>query len=56
MVLLADGKRRDTTGLNPLGLRKRPSYEEAIDYLQNDQEIIRYPNRGAKQTRERAHG
>ena len=44
------GKQR--TGLNPTGLRKRPTYEEAINYLQNDQEIIRYPNRAAKQLRE----
>ena len=27
------------------GLRKRPTYEELIDYLHNRQETIRYPHR-----------
>ena len=39
-------------GINPIGLRKRPTYEEAINYLANDQEIIRYPSREWKQRRE----
>ena len=36
------------TKLSFKGLRKKPTYEEMIDYLQNDQEVIRYPNRYAK--------
>ena len=39
-------------GINPIGLRKRPTYEEAINYLANDQDIIRYPSREWKQRRE----
>ena len=50
--MTVDSKGKQRTGLNPTGLRKRPSYEEAINYLQNDQEIIKYPNRAAKQLRE----
>ena len=34
------------------GLRKRETYEDLIDYLQTDQEIIRYPDRYAKRLRE----
>ena len=34
------------------GLRKRETYDEIIDYLQNDQEIIRYPDRFARRIRE----
>jgi len=41
MVVADDGKRKDRSGLNPTGLRKTPSYEEAITNLQNDQEIIK---------------
>ena len=41
MVIMDDGKGAARTGLNPTGLRKRPPYEEAINYLQTDQEIIR---------------
>lgn len=41
-----------TYGINPTGLRKRPTYEEAINYLANDQEILRYPSREWKQRRE----
>ena len=52
MVITDDSNGKARTGLNPTGLRKRPSYEEAINYLQTDQEIIRYPIREAKQTRE----
>lgn len=37
--------------INYRGLRARPTYEEKIDYLQNSQEIIRYPNREAKRIR-----
>ena len=34
------------------GLHKRDTYEEIIDYLQNKQQIIKYPDRWAKRTRE----
>ena len=50
--MTGDSTGRPKTGINPIGLRKRPSYEEAINYLQNDQEIVRYPDRYAKQLRE----
>ena len=50
--MTVDSKGKQRTGLNPTGLRKRPTYEEAINYLQNDQEKINYPNRAAKQLRE----
>jgi hypothetical protein len=30
------------------GLRRRETYEEIINYLENEQEIIKYPNRTAK--------
>ena len=33
------------------GLRKRPTYEGLINYLANEQEMIQYPNRTAKQMR-----
>ena len=32
-------------------LRKRESYDEIVDYLENKQERIKYPNRLAKQLR-----
>ena len=35
-----------------LGLRLKETYEDLIHYLQTDQEIIRYPDRYAKQLRE----
>ena len=38
--------------MNYTGLRKRETYDEIIDYLANDQEIIRYPDRWAKRIRE----
>ena len=34
------------------GLRKRETYEQLIDYLQNDQELIKYPNRYFRQLRD----
>jgi hypothetical protein len=37
--------------INYRGLRPRPTYEEKINYLQNTQDIIKYPNRLAKQIR-----
>ena len=37
--------------VNYQGLRKRESYDEIIDYLENKQERIKYPNRLAKQIR-----
>ena len=37
--------------LNYEGLKKRDTYDEIIDYLQNKQEKIKYPNRLAKQVR-----
>ena len=37
--------------VNYSGLRARPNYSQLIDYLQNGQETIRYPDRFAKQMR-----
>jgi len=37
--------------VNYSGLRARPNYAQLIDYLQNGQETIRYPDRFAKQMR-----
>ena len=37
--------------VNYQGLRKRESYNEIVDYLENKQEQINYPNRFAKQIR-----
>ena len=31
--------------LNYKGLRKRPTFDNIIDYLEHHQEIIKYPNR-----------
>ena len=31
--------------LNYKGLRKRPTFDNLIDYLEHHQEIIKYPNR-----------
>ena len=31
------------------GLRKKPTYESLIDYIQNKQPLIKYPNRLATQ-------
>ena len=33
--------------LNYKGLRKQPSYDGIVDYLEHRQEIIKYPNRTA---------
>ena len=33
--------------LNYNGLRKRPTYDGLVDYLEHHQEIITYPNRNA---------
>ena len=38
--------------VNYQGLRKRESYDEIVDYLENKQEQIKYPNRLAKQLTE----
>ena len=35
--------------LNYTGLRKQPSYDGIVDYLEHHQEIITYPNRKATQ-------
>ena len=35
--------------VNYQGLRKRESYDEIVDYLENKQEKINCPNRSAKQ-------
>ena len=37
--------------VNYSGLRARPNYAQLIDYLQNGQETISYPDRFAKQMR-----
>ena len=39
-------------GMNPIGLKRKPTYEEVIDYILRDPEIICYPNRFAKQIRD----
>ncbi len=36
------------SGLNYQGLRKRPTYENSIDYFTNDPDRIKYPDRRAK--------
>ena len=38
--------------VNFAGLRKRDTYEELINYLLTDQDIVKYPDRRAKQIRE----
>ena len=37
--------------INYKGLHKRKNYEQLLDYLQNNQDMIRYPDRLAKQMR-----
>jgi len=37
--------------VNYNGLHKRPDYSQLLDYLQNNQDMIRYPDRFAKQMR-----
>ena len=39
-------------GINKVGLRERPSYDQLIGYLQGGQEKIKYPDRFAKRVRE----
>ena len=41
-----------TYAINYNGLRRRETYEEIIDYLDNKQEKLKYPDRSAKQLRE----
>jgi hypothetical protein len=38
-------------GINYKGLHKRKNYEQLFDYLQNNQDMVRYPDRFAKQMR-----
>ena len=33
------------------GLKRRQTYEEVIDYIENDKDKIEYPDRAAKQLR-----
>jgi len=33
------------------GLKRRPTYEEAVDYIENDKDKIEYPDRTAKELR-----
>jgi hypothetical protein len=33
------------------GLRRKPTYEEVIDYIENDPDKIKYPNRAARTLR-----
>ena len=33
------------------GLRRKPTYEEVIDYIENDPDKIKYPNRAANDLR-----
>jgi len=35
-----------------IGLRKKPTYDELVEYIDEDKDKIRYPNRAAKQLRE----
>ena len=37
--------------INYKGLKKRQSYDEIVDYLNNKQEKIKFPNRAAKALR-----
>jgi len=39
-------------GINFEGLRRRQTYDEVVDYLQNDRETVKYPDRSAKFLRE----
>jgi len=39
-------------GINKVGLRERPSYDQLIGYLQGGQEKIKFPDRFAKRVRE----
>ena len=41
-----------TYAINYNGLKKRETYEEIIDYLEDKQEKIKYPNRVATQLRQ----
>ena len=41
-----------TYAINYNGLKKRETYEEIIDYLENKQEKLKYPNRVATQLRQ----
>lgn len=38
-------------GINYDGLKKRETYDEIVDYIQNKQDTIKYPDRTAKQIR-----
>ena len=38
--------------INKQGLREKPNYDELVNYLQNKQEKIVYPDRFAKRIRE----
>ena len=33
------------------GSRRKPTYEEVIDYIENDPDKIKYPNRAAKKNK-----
>ena len=39
--------RRNFPSENHDGLRRRPTYDEVIDYLENDQPKVKYPDRRA---------
>ena len=36
------------SGIDPTGLRKIPTYNELVDYIEEDPDTIRYPDRTAK--------
>ena len=40
-----------SSGLNPVGLHKKATFNELIDHIVNDKDKIVYPNRFAKQLR-----
>lgn len=40
-----------TVGINPVGLRKKPTYNELVNYIEDDPDKIKFPDRTAKYLR-----
>ena len=40
------------SSIKPMGLRKKPTFNEIIDYITHGQEVIKYPNRYFRQLRD----
>ena len=40
------------SNIKPMGLRKKPTFNEVIDYITSGQEVIKYPNRYFRQLRD----